>query len=110
MTRRLEMDEANDKHCRHTSLRRESVISREPEQAEVRAQGAEQNFEIEEQSRVNETRGKRFNTRRRLDGKLSTKEERETIDELCNPDCYRFWCCCFAAGGAAAIHHFAVQT
>ena len=42
MTRRLEMDEANDKHCRPTSLRRESVISREPEQAEVRAQGAEQ--------------------------------------------------------------------
>ena len=65
------MDEANDKHCRPTSLRRESVISREPEQAEVRAQGAEQNFEIEEQSRVNETRGKRFNTRRRLDGRLS---------------------------------------
>ena len=52
------MDEANDKHCRPTSLRRESVISREPEQAEVRAQGAEQDFEIEEQSRINETRGK----------------------------------------------------
>ena len=102
------MDEANDMPSR-PPLKRESVISREPEQTEVRAQGAEQNFEIEEQRRVNEIRGKRFNTRRNISG-LSTKEERETIDELCNPDCYRFWCCCFAAGGAAAIHHFAVQT